>query len=108
MNSSDNNNGLYYLIVGVLTCLTTLIVTWLNKKYNNRVKPRTTAQAGYTEWVAYLEREITALKDENKNLNGRINGLEQKVYEKDTIITRMRSKLLELSRKYNEDVSNII
>lgn len=106
MTSLDD--ALAYLIVGVLSSLTTLITVVLNNRYGKRIKPAQTAQTGYTEWVAYLEREVTNLKEENKTLNRRVGSLEDRVRDKNTIIERMRGKLLELSRKYNEDVSNVI
>lgn len=105
---SLQNNGVPYIIVGILTCATTIAVTLLNKRFGKRIKPDHSSQAGYTEWVAYLEKEIQAVRDENKNLNKRIGALERRLHEKDTLIGRMRSRLLELSRKYDEDVSSVI
>lgn len=108
MDSLLNSNAFAYTLVGILTCLTTLAVAWLNRKYSSRIKPERSSQAGYSEWVAYLEREINALRQENRQLNAKVGNLERKLYDKDTLISRMKNKLLEFSRKYNEDVSSII
>lgn len=102
------NSAFAYVVVGILTCLTTIFVTILNRKFSNKIKPERSTQAGYSEWVAYLEREIKVLKDDNQQLNVKMADLERKLYDKDSLISRMRNKLLDFSRKYNEDVSTII
>lgn len=102
------NNAVSYLIVGTLTCGTTIGVTLLNRRFAKKIKPEQTPQAGYTEWVAYLERELQDMRKENKALNDRVDRLADTLREKESIIARMRNKLLEFSRKYNEDVSTII
>lgn len=107
-SSSKTSSTIAYIIVGVLTCATTIAVTILNRRYSKRIKPDRSVQSGYSEWVAYLEREIKQLKNDNGKLNERISGLEQKLYEKENLVNRMRNKLLEMSRKYDEDISNVI
>lgn len=102
------SDAMAYLIVGVLTCITTLVTVTLNQRFGKKIKPDHSAQAGYSEWVAYLERELKEVKRENRELNRRVDDLEDRLREKDTLINRMKSKLLEFSRKYNEDVSNVI
>lgn len=102
------DDALAYLLVGVLSSFTTIITIVLNNKYSKKAKPAHSAQSGYSEWVAYLEREITNVKEENKTLRRRVDSLEDRVRDKNTLIERMRAKLLDLSRKYNEDVSNVI
>lgn len=97
-----------YLIVGILTCITTIIVNLLNRKFSKKIKPEKSTEAGYTEWVAYLERELQEVRNQNKELVKRVTELEQRLFEQETLIQRMRNKLLEFSRKYNEDVSTII
>lgn len=97
-----------YLIVGILTCITTIIVNLLNRKFSKKIKPEKSTEAGYTEWVAYLERELQGVRNQNKELVKRVTELEQRLFERETLIQRMRNKLLEFSRKYNEDVSTII
>ena len=104
-----NTNAAAYIVVAILTCLTTILVALIGRRVSPKFKFRSAAYySGYDKWANYMEKELAKEQSKVEYLQKEVEKFKEKLYEEKQASQRMRSKLLALSRKFDVDVTDVI
>ena len=103
------NNTFAYIVVAMLTSVTTIIVAVLGKRFNKKVSFHAPNDyAGYVKWVAYMEKQLEESQGTIENLRSALEEAKDKYAKEYDISSRRRIRLLDFGRKYGEDVSELV
>ena len=104
-----NNQPLIILAVALISSVTTIVVTLISKRVEKHVATRPPKNAaGYERLIKYIEHQLTAKEAEIRDLRELLNTANTRNLDLEGQNRRMRSRLLEVSREYGVDVSNVI
>lgn len=109
MENLPSNQPLVILAVALISSVTTIAVTLISKRVEKHVSTRPPKDtAGYERLIKYIDKRL----DESEKANVELRGLLEKAKDREIFLTdqnsRMRTKLLEVSREFGVDISNVI
>lgn len=105
----STNSAWAYVVVGILSCITTITVSLISRRVAPKIKMRIpTYYAGYEKWAQYMESELATAKTKIDELTELVENFKEQLYKERQKNQQMRSKLLWFSRKYNVDVSEVV
>lgn len=104
-----NTDATAYILVAILTCITTVLVALIGRRVSPKLKFRSASYySGYDKWATYMEKELAKEQAKVELLQKEVEKFKEKLYEEKQASQRMRSKLLWFGRKYDVDVSDVI
>lgn len=116
MENLSGNQPLVTVLVAIISSITTIAVARISNKVGKQIQTRTpTTTAGYERVFNYLQAELEETRDKLDKTQALLNQTKEslrrereRVKKVEELSDKRRMKLLEVSREFKVDVSNLV